>query len=258
MDLHLRDKVAIVTGGSRGIGRAIALGLAGEGCHVAICARGEEALRQTEAELRGRGAAPAGGQVHALTVVADVARAEDIERLVAETMARFGRLHILVNNAGGRTRDETDEAWNMVYQSNVLAAVRATRAAIPHIRASGGGSIVHIASIWGRESGGTPTYNAMKAAMISHAKAMALALAPEIRVNSVAPGSVAFPGGSWGRRLEEDPEGMRTFIQANIPAGRFGTPEEIADVVVFLCSERASWVTGACINVDGGQSRSNI
>lgn len=251
MDLHLRDKVAMVTGGSRGIGRAIALALADEGCHVAICARGEDALRQVEAELRGRG-------VDALAVVADVARAEDIERLVAETVSHFGRLHILVNNAGGRTREETDEAWDMVYESNVLAAVRATRAVVPHMRASGGGSIVHIASIWGRESGGTPVYNAMKAAMISHAKAMAHALAPEIRVNSVAPGSVAFPGGSWQRRLDEDPEGMHHFIEEHIPMGRFGTPEEIANVVVFLCSERASWVTGACINVDGGQSRSNI
>jgi len=251
MDLGLRDKVAIVTGGSRGIGRAIALGLADEGCHVAVCARGEEALRATEAELRARG-------VEALGVVADVTRADDIERLVAETVAKLGRLHILVNNAGGRTREETDDAWDMVYQSNVLAAVRATRAVVPHLRAAGGGSIVHIASIFGREAGGTPTYNAMKAAMISHAKAMALALAPEIRVNSVAPGSTAFPGGSWGRRIEEDPEGMRRFVEQNIPMGRFGTPEEIANVVVFLCSERASWVTGACINVDGGQSRSNI
>src|SRR3990170_519383 len=251
MDLGLRDKVAIVTGGSRGIGRAIALGLAGEGCHVAVCARGEEALRATEAEVRARG-------VEALGVVADVTRADDIERLVAETVAKLGRLHILVNNAGGRTREETDDAWDMVYQSNVLAAVRATRAVVPHLRAAGGGSIVHIASIFGREAGGTPTYNAMKAAMISHAKAMALALAPDIRVNSVAPGSTAFPGGSWGRRIEEDPEGMRRFVEQNIPMGRFGTPEEIANVVVFLCSERASWVTGACINVDGGQSRSNI
>jgi 3-oxoacyl-[acyl-carrier protein] reductase len=94
--------------------------------------------------------------------------------------------------------------------------------------------------------------------MIAHAKAMALALAPDVRVNSVAPGSVAFPGGSWGRRLDEDPEGMARFVAENIPMGRFGTPEEIADVVTFLCSDRASWVTGACINVDGGQSRSNI
>ncbi len=251
MDLGLRDKVAIVTGGSRGIGRATALGLADEGCRVAICARGEEALRETEAELRARG-------VDALGVVADVERADDIERLVAETVARFGRLHILVNNAGGSTRGDDDEAWDAAYRMNILAAVRATRAAVPHLRAAGGGSVVHIASIYGRESGGPTSYNAMKSAMISHAKAMATALAPEIRVNAVAPGSTAFPGGSWGRRLEEDPEGMRRFVDENIPMGRFGTPEEIANVVVFLCSERASWVTGACINVDGGQSRSNI
>ncbi len=251
MDLALRDKVAIVTGGSRGIGRSIALGLADEGCHVTICARGEERLRETEAELRARG-------VDALGVVADITNADDIDRLIAETVARFGRLHILVNNAGGGSRENTDEAWDAAYRINILAAVRTTRAAAPHIQASGGGSIVHIASIWGRESGGAATYNAMKSAMVSHAKAMAQELAPEIRVNSVAPGSTAFPGGSWGRRLEEDPEGMRTFIEQNIPMGRFGRPEEIANVVVFLCSERASWVTGACINVDGGQSRSNI
>jgi len=251
MDLHLTGKAAIVTGGSRGIGRAIALALADEGVRVAVCARGEDALRSTEAELRARG-------VDALGVVADVERAEDIDRVVAETVARFGRLDILVNNAGGRAREDSDNVWEMVFRSNVLAAVRATRAVVPHMRASGGGSIVHIASIFGRESGGTPAYNAIKAAMISHAKAMAIELAPEIRVNSVAPGSVSFPGGSWGRRLEEDPDGMRVFIERNIPMGRFGTPEEIADVVVFLCSERASWVTGACLNVDGGQSRSNI
>ena len=140
----------------------------------------------------------------------------------------------------------------------MLAAVRATRAAVPHLRASGSGSIVHIASIYGRETGGPASYNAIKSAMIAHAKAMALELAPEIRVNSVAPGSIAFPGGSWGRRLEEDPEGMRVFLEQNIPMGRFGRPEEIAAVVTFLCSEQASWVTGASINVDGGQSRSNI
>ena len=251
MDLGLSDKVAIVTGGSRGIGRAIALALAGEGCRVAICARGEERLRETEAELRAAG-------VDALGVVTDVTVAADIEHLVAATVERFGRLDILVNNAGSRSREDTDEVWNATYESNVLAAVRATRAAVPHLRASGGGSIVHIASIYGRETGGPASYNAIKSAMIAHAKAMALELAPEIRVNSVAPGSIAFPGGSWGRRLEEDPEGMRAFLEQNIPMGRFGRPEEIAAVVTFLCSEQASWVTGASINVDGGQSRSNI
>ncbi len=250
MDLGLRDKVAIVTGGSRGIGRSIALGLAEEGCRMAICARGEERLRETEAELRERG-------VEALGVVADMTQGEDVDRLVAEAMARFGRIDILVNNAGGSAAGDADEAWDAVYRMNILAAVRATRACVPHMRASGG-SIVHIASIWGREAGGAPTYNAMKAAMVSHAKAMALELAPEIRVNSVAPGSTAFPGGSWSRRQEEDPQGMRRFVEQGIPMGRFGRPEEIANVAVFLCSERASWVTGACVNVDGGQTRSNI
>jgi 3-oxoacyl-[acyl-carrier protein] reductase len=251
VDLGLRDRTAIVTGGSRGIGRAIALALADEGVRVAICARGEERLRDAEAELRRRA-------VDALALVADVTRAEDIERIVGETVARFGRLDILINNAGERGREDSDDVWNTIFESNVLAAARATRAALPHLRARGHGVVIHIASIYGRESGGPVAYNAMKSAMIAHAKAMALELAPDVRVNSVAPGSVAFPGGSWGRRLEEDPEGMARFVEQNIPMGRFGTPEEIANVVTFLCSDKASWVTGACINVDGGQSRSNI
>jgi 3-oxoacyl-[acyl-carrier protein] reductase len=252
MDLRLRDRVAVVTGSSRGIGRAIALGFAAEGCRVVLCARGEERLRETEGEVRALG-------VDTLAVAADVTRPEDVERLIGEAVARFGGLHILVNNAGGSGPGSDDAAWDDAYQRNLLAAERATRAAIAPMRASGGGSIVHITSIWGRESGGrVPTYNAMKAAMISHAKQMSLALAPDIRVNSVAPGSIYFPGGLWGRRQEEDPEGMRRFVEQNIPMGRFGRPEEVASVVVFLCSPAASWITGACINVDGGQSRSNI
>ena len=252
MDLGLKGKVAIVTGGSRGIGRAIALGLATEGCHVAICARGEEKLRETEAEIKAKG-------VNTFAMPLDVTDAAAIDAFVERTAAELGRIDILVNNAGGSKQGDGDDAWQGVIDLNLMAAVRASRAVIPHMKTQGGGAIVNITSIWGREGGGAPTYNAAKAAMTSHAKNLGLTLAGEgIRVNSVAPGSIRFPGGGWDRRVQADPDGMAEFVKTNIPAGRFGTAEEVANVVVFLCSPAANWVTAASLNVDGGQSRSNI
>lgn len=257
MDLHLTDKVAIITGSSRGIGKAIATGLAGEGCRVTLCARDAEVLEQTAGELRANGAS-------VLAVTADLTRPQDPSRVVEETIRNFDRIDILVNNVGGaRTAgpflDTSDTAWQDAVDLNVLAAVRLSRLVVPEMQKLGGGVIINISSIWGRETGGTAAYNAAKAAEISLAKSLARELAPlNIRVNSVAPGSIFFPGGSWDRRLKADPEGITAFLKREIPSGRFGRPEEIADVVVFLCSERASWVTGACLNVDGGQSRSNI
>jgi len=252
MNLGLKGKVAIVTGGSRGIGRAIAQAFAAEGCNVAICARGEEKLRATEAELKTVG-------VEVFAGVVDVSQAGEVEAFVDNVAKALGRVDALVNNAGGGQPGDDDQAWQGMINLNLMAAVRASRAAVAHMRSHGGGAIVNITSIWGREAGGPATYNAVKAAMMSHAKQLALQLAPEgIRVNSVAPGSIRFPGGSWDRRVEQDPDGMAQFIKQNIPSGRFGTAEEVANAVVFLCSPAASWVTGVSLNVDGGQSRSNI
>jgi 3-oxoacyl-[acyl-carrier protein] reductase len=188
---------------------------------------------------------------------------EGINQVIQATLDKWGRIDILVNNVGGSKwtpfEDVSDEEWLDIFDWNMFAAVRATRAALPSMKAQGSGSIITISSIFGRESGGPATYNATKAAEISMGKTLAKELAKTgIRVNTVAPGSVIFPGGNWQKRLDADPEGINKFVEQEIPVGRFGTPEEIANVVVFLSSDRASWVTGACINVDGCQSRSLI
>jgi 3-oxoacyl-[acyl-carrier protein] reductase len=252
MDLKLAGKVAVVTGSSRGIGRGIATRLNEEGADVVYCARGEDALRTAVDEAPGPGAAHA--------IVADVATQDGADAVVAAARDRFGGLDIVVNNVGGsgaRTFDDMDARdLAAVLDKNVLPALLVSRAALPLLRAGEGGTIAIVSSVFGRESGGGPSYNLAKAAEISLAKSMARDLAKDrIRVFSVAPGSVRFPGGSWDRRLQEDPEGTTAFVEREIPWSRFGTVDEIADVVAFLVSPRASWVVGACVPVDGGQSR---
>ena len=259
MNLELTDKIAIVTGSSKGLGLATARALVSEGCRVTICARGETALTAAAAELR----TLAHDDARVLAVAADVSTADGVQTVVGRTTDAFGGLEILVNNVGvargSGIADTSDAEWQEAFDQTLFPAVRASRLAVPIMRRRGGGAIVMIASIWGRESGGRMTYNAVKAAEISLAKAMAQQLAPDnIRVNSVAPGSIRFPGGSWDRRVQEDPEGMAAFVRRELPFGRFGRPEEVGAVVAFLVSPRASWISGASVPVDGCQSRSQI
>lgn len=259
MNLELGDKVAIVTGGSRGLGFASARSLLQEGCRVAVCARGEARLTEAAGELR----RIAGDVDRVLPIVADVATSDGVEHLVSRTVDRFGGVDVLVNNVGlarGSTIVDTSDAeWQEAIEQTLFPAIRASRLVVPQMRRRGGGAIVMIASIWGRESGGRMTYNAVKAAEISLAKALAQQLARDnIRVNSVCPGSILFPGGSWHRRQEEDPAAIADFVLRELPFGRFGRSEEVGDLVAFLSSARASWISGASITVDGCQSRSNI
>jgi len=258
MDLGLTGKAAIVAGGSRGIGRAIAESLVAEGCRLVLNARGEEELEKTAAELRERG-----GTVKAVAL--DITEPDAGRRLLEETMEAYGQADVLVGNAGGNRRkplvDTTDEDWNDILQLNLMAHVRCGRAVISQMQKQGSGAMIFVSSIFGREAGGAglSIYNTTKSALISMAKILAIELAPHgIRVNTVAPGSIRFPGGSWDRRCIEDPEGMAVFIKQNLPLGRFGRADEVADAVTFLASDRASLITGACLTVDGSQSHSLI
>jgi 3-oxoacyl-[acyl-carrier protein] reductase len=259
MDLGLTDKVAIVTGSSRGLGLASARALVAEGCRVTICARGEERL--AEAALEVEAAARRPNMI--ATVQADVSTVDGVERVIDKTIDAFGGLDVLVNNvgrAGGAgLLDTSDAEWQAAVDETLFPAIRASRLAVPHMRQRGGGAIIMITSIYGREAGGRMTYNAVKAAEISLAKALAQQLAPmNIRVNSVAPGSILFPGGSWHRRQQSDPDGIADFVRRELPFGRFGRPEEVGAAVAFLASPRASWISGASLPVDGCQGKSNI
>jgi 3-oxoacyl-[acyl-carrier protein] reductase len=221
-----------------------------------LCARGAERLQAAAAEL-----ASAGRPGAVASAAADVATEEGVATVVAAAVKAFGGVDILVNNVGaaggGDLADTTDAQWQAAFDQTLFPAIRASRAVAPLMRARGGGVIIMVASIFGREAGGRMTYNAVKAAELSLAKALARQLAPDnIRVLSVAPGSILFPGGSWWKRREADPDGIAEFVRRELPFGRFGRPEEVGDVVAFLASERASWVSGASIVVDGGQSRS--
>ena len=256
MDLGLTGKVAMITGGSHGLGRQAAECLAREGCKVSICARGQEQLDTAAAELRAKGY-----QVHATQ--ADVTNEEESVRFYNETIANLGQPDILVNNVGGRRgstllKETTMEQFRDGMEFNLFSAVRLMMLVLPHMEGQEWGRIINIASIYGREHGGSIDYMTAKAAMIAFSKHLAVQLAPiNVRVNSIAPGSIDFPGSTWDRFQQNNtPEVVSEFITRNLPAGKFGWPEPIGEMVAFLASDRADLITGTCINIDGGQSKS--
>ena len=256
MDLGLQEKVAMITGGSRGLGRQIALTLGREGCQVAICGRDEGRLAATVQELTGLG-------YRAQGTAADVTKEGDADLFHRETVEGLGHPDILVNNVGGRrgsTRIEetTMSQFREGLEVNLFSAVYLTTLALPYMQSQRWGRIINIASIYGREHGGSIDYMTGKAGLIAFSKHLALQLASGgVLVNCVAPGSIDFPGSTWERFQQSQPaEVVGEFIGRNLPMGRFGWPEPIGETVAFLASDRADLITGACINVDGGQSRS--
>jgi NAD(P)-dependent dehydrogenase (short-subunit alcohol dehydrogenase family) len=248
MNISFAGKNVIVTGGSRGIGRATALAFAAAGANVSICARGADALRETERELAARGA-----RAHA--AACDLADGGAVTRYVGEAGAALGGIDVLVNNASGFGAGDDEDGWAKSINVDLLASVRASRAALPLIERAGGGSIVHISSIAGlHASARIAPYGAVKAALIQYTASQAAALAAKkIRVNSVAPGSIDFPGGLWDQR-KRDNRKLYDDTLRSIPWGRMGRPEEIASVVLFLASDLAGWITGQTVVADGGQT----
>jgi 3-oxoacyl-[acyl-carrier protein] reductase len=247
MQISFKDKRVVVAGGSRGIGRSIALGFAGAGASVSICARGQETLDKTVGEIKALG-------VKAHGAPCDLGNKEAIDGYVAAAAAALGGIDILINNASGFGGGDTEEGWKKGFDVDVMATVRASNAAIPHIERAGGGAILNISSISGYAGSARSTsYGAVKAAVIHYTMSQGLMLAPKkIRVNAIAPGSIEFPGGLWEQAKTANPKLYKAIFDS-IPWGRLGKPEEIANAALFLCSEQASWITGQTLAVDGGQ-----
>jgi 3-oxoacyl-[acyl-carrier protein] reductase len=258
VDFGLQGKRAFVTGASRGIGRAIALALAKEGCHVAICARTKTQLDDTVAELSAR-------QKGCWALQVDVTKILQINQAWDQLIQQWGGLDILVNNAGGggeqiddKVEEYPEEQWMNTYSLNALSAIRFSMKAIPVMRNQKWGRIVNIASIQGREGTGRPWYAVAKSAEITLMKTLArnVDLARNgMTFNSIAPGTILTEENDWGRFRRENPERYSGVIHEKCPMGRPGKPEEIGSVVAFVCSERASFLNGACLVVDGGESR---
>lgn len=258
MDLKLDNKFALVTGGSHGIGRSIALSLADEGCNVAICARNKDKLEKTLNDIKEKG-------VDCIYIPADVTIIEDIERTINTIIDYWGTIHILVNNVGGGGRwgneniEETDEkVWLDVYNKNALAAIRFTTKTIKYMKKQKWGRVITISSIYGKEGGGRPWFNIAKSAEISLMKSLSLdhiLVRSGITFNTIAPGAIMIPDTGWEKIQKENLEEFKRILEEK-PLGRLGTPEDVAYAVTFLCSEKANLINGACIVIDGGESKS--
>jgi 3-oxoacyl-[acyl-carrier protein] reductase len=247
MNIDVKGKRVVVAGGSRGIGRSIALAFAAAGANVSICARGAPALEVTRAELSVHG-----GIAHA--GICDLADEASIKLYIAQAAAALGGIDVLVNNASGYGAADDEASWDASLSVDLLAVVRASREALPFLEAAHHGAIVNIASTSGlNPSVRTPAYGAAKAAVIHYTRTQAAALVMKgIRVNCVAPGSIEFDGGVWDQRKVSNPA-LYASVLASMPAGRLGRPEEVASVVLFLASPMANWVTAQVISVNGGQ-----
>ena len=258
MDLGINNQIALVTGGSVGIGLAVAKGLAAEGVHLVLCARDEERLARESQEIE------AEYGVKTLSVAADVTKAEDIDRLVERTRAEFGGLDILINNAGTGSNEKImtapDEKWQYYWDLHLMAAVRLSRGLVPLMRPRGGGVIINNASICAKQPlDYEPIYNVTKAALMMFSKNLSEELISDgIRVNCINPGLVLTP--DWVKTAKQLTEGsdttweehLQNIAAENTPIKRFATPEELADFFVFLCSPRASYCVGSTYYVDGG------
>ncbi len=259
MDLGIHGKYALVTGGSHGIGLAVAQALAAEGCHVALCSRDPRRLKAALKTLKKT-------RVKTIAVTADVLTPGDIDRVTGAVEKAWKKIDILINNVGGGGRwgsesvENTPESvWKEVYDKNAMAAVRFTRWAIPHMRGQKWGRVVTVSSVHGKEGGGRPWFNMAKAAEISLMKSLSIRedLARDgLTFNSVAPGGIMIPDTGWDRERKKNPKAFKRMLHQYFPLGRLGTPEEVAAAVVFLCSKKAALLNGACVTVDGGESRS--
>jgi NAD(P)-dependent dehydrogenase (short-subunit alcohol dehydrogenase family) len=247
MEISFKGKKVLVGGASRGIGRSIALAFAASGADVAICARGPEGLKAAEADLRKY-------KTKIFSLTADLGDEAQVTRYVNVAANALGGIDVLINNASGVGMTDDESSWAASVNIDLLAAVRATRAAIPFLEKARG-SIINISSISGLKA--VPRslpYAAVKAALINYTRSQGLALAAkQVRVNAIAPGSIEFAGGVWDNRKTSDPELYQRILRS-IPWGRYGSPDEIAAVALFLASYLASWITGQTIVADGGQS----